>query len=227
MDYKEISSKITRLLELFNCSDPDLDLIREVIAEGDYSPDELGEAFIKYLDVNMYEYADLLRMKHSPTEEGIANLHASSAPEILEILIENQIKLNVIYDDTCILNQLMFIDAPNISPALEKMVLENGGDGSIVCEYENFLEHLDAEIDFSMMDEDHHYRIEYLFTMYMIALGYGCTLQDGSIPVEIVDGFDLNNFKNYQNYSVESFEKDGRTLYRFYEKDTHKIVVIF
>lgn len=227
MELQELSQEASYLKELFCCDRPDIEQIRAEILSKNISPTDLAYAFISYLDDYIWEYADLLRENSCPAEEEINSLHTAHSPEIFKLLIEHQMDLNACFDTMSLLDSFVFIDIPHIPPILEKMALENGCDGNAIHDTECFLEFLEGEIDFALMEE--HYRVEYLFTMYMIALGYGCTFQDGTIPIEVLDGFDLSNFKEYQNYGVESFknESDGRTLYRFYEKASHKIVVIF
>lgn len=229
MELQKLSQEASHLKELFNCDKPDIEQIRSEIVSKNISPTDLAYAFIAYLDDNVWEYADLLNTSSNPTEEEVNGLRTAHSPEILRLLIEYQMDLNACFNTMPLLDSIVFIDIPHIPPILEKMALENGCNGNVVHDVECFLEFLDGEISFSLMEEHLQYRLEYLFTMYMIALGYGCTFEDGTVPVEVLDGFNLSNFKEYQNYGVESFknENDTRTLYRFYEKASHKIVVIF
>lgn len=229
MELQELSPEASHLKDLFDCDKPDIEQISAEILSQNISPTDLAYAFISYLDDNIWEYADLLREKSCPTEDEINSLRTAHSPEILRVLIEHKMDLNACFNTMPVLDSMAFIDIPHIPPILEKMALENGCDGNAVHDVECFLEFLDGEISFSLMEEHLRYRVEYLFTMYMIGLGYGCTFQDGTVPVEVLDGFDLSNFKEYQNYGVESFknESDGRTLYRFYEKASHRIVVIY
>ena len=227
MQLQELPPDISTLKVLFNSSFPDFELIRDVIAKGNYSPDDLALAFAEYLDYNMWEYGDLLKSSDSPSEEEIKKLHTASVPEIVEILLDNHVNLYFRYDEMTILELATFVDIPSILPKLIKMILENGFDANMVQDYETYLEFLDSEISFSLMEEDYHYRVESLFITYIVAIGYGCVFSDGSIPIEVSDGFDISNFRNYQDYGVEPFKEDGRILYRYYEKTSHTIVAIY
>lgn len=151
-------------------------------------------------------------------------MRTANSPQILELLIEYHMDMNACFNTLTLLESIVNICNPYISPILEKIALENGCNSrALNDEGENFLELLAFDIYISWIAECEE-RIDYLLSLLMIALGYGCTFQDGTIPLEVIDGFDITNFKEYKNYGAESFLNNGRVFYRFYERSSHRDV---
>lgn len=225
----ELSTNAKRLYSLMDSACPDFAAIERELKSGSYTPYEITSAFIYYLDYYIWEYSDLLMICDEPTEEDYHMLRTPNALQILEILTAYGADLNAHFDGDSILSILIFIDTPNVAADIASFVLSHGAsDMNINDEYpESFIGDVDGEIDFCLKEDEHSFRLTYLFQLYMVALGYGCTYISHEIPAIPIDGFDFSNFREYKKYDYESYIDGKRTLYRFYEKESHKIVAIY
>lgn len=230
--YEEyLSENAAKLLELINYVHPNLEKLRQALATGIFTPAEMNAAYIAYLDEHQWEYSDfILTEKHIPTEEDLQSFSLRNAMDILRLFSEFGIDYCAQLNQSTILDGLKFVDYPFLAAEIARFIFEHDGIRSALLindSYENFMESVDSEICFELTEVENPVNADNLFSLYMIAVGYGCHFRNGKTAAAPIGNFDLAKLRNYKDYSWESYIENGRTYYRIYEKATHQVVALY
>lgn len=228
---KYLSENAARLLDMINCVNPNWEMIRQELATGIFTPAELNAAYITYLDEHQWEYSDfILTEKHIPTEENLQSFFLRNAIDILRLFSEFGIDYCAQLNQSTILDGLVFVDYPHLAAEIARFIFEHDGIRSALLiddSCENFMESVDSEICFELTEVESPVNVDNLFSLYMVAVGYGCRYQNGKAVATPVGDLDLARLRNYRDFGWESYTENGRILYRIYEKTTHRVVALY
>lgn len=106
--------------------------------------------------------------------------------------------------------ELRYLDYKYIAAETLKLLLENGGNVNIDDGEEPLFQKLDFDIVFDVAGLDNKELFDKEFKFWILMIGYGATIKDNKCPINVVDGYSIEEFKNFRNftYEIEFLEKD-------------------
>ena len=130
--------------------------------------------------------------------------------EICKLLLKYGLNPNLVVEDTNIMYELRYVDYEYIAAETLKLMLENSGKVDIDNGDEPLFLSLDFDIVFDVIELDNKELFNKEFKFWILMIGYGATIKDNKCPINVVNGYSIEEFKDFKNftYEIEFLEKD-------------------
>ncbi len=201
-------SKTEYLLSMLMKLPPRLDVIEKELQATEYIAEEVTLAACKFADNCFLECRDFEEeFKRKPSKEEV---HSSYIYEICKLLLKYGLNPNLIVEDTNIMYELRYVDYEYIAAETLKLMLENSGKVDIDNGDEPLFLSLDFDIVFDVIELDNKELFDKEFKFWILMIGYGATIKDNKCPINVVNGYSIEEFKDFKNftYEIEFLEKD-------------------
>ena len=210
------------------------DLVAQ-LETGNYSAEDVNAAAFMFVE-NCCEAENDAHFDH--LFDGVAfgalvpGIESSHLVETIKILLDYGLNPNKLfhYDDngsqTNIMEQMMFVHNGYQSADAAAVMLEHGGNPSLLIDGTSLIRSLNWELMFFMRgDEEFRYFSDSVAHYWMVFIGYGAKLEDGGESVDPFDGFDISNFRNHRQYyyGMVHTGEDSMEI-AFFDKDTNREV---
>jgi len=191
---------IDEIKRIFREEPFNLQRVRELLSEHNFSKEELAVLAIDFTDNCFCEYLQAIdpECKFVTME----NLCSNHIVEAVELLLEFGLDPNTIIDDDNVMWNAMWIDTPNVGAAVLRLLLENGGDPNhlIPSEGETLFEYIAFKVSYDEYTHDHLYTVQ----CWLVLMAYGaCWRGNGEIPITMIGDNLVDIFKNYELYDYE------------------------
>jgi len=203
-----VMSKTEYLLSMLMQLPPSLDDIEKELQVTEYTAEEVTLAACKFADNCFLECRDFEEeFKRKPSKEEV---HSSYIYEICKLLLKYGLNPNLIIDDTNIMYELRYVDYEYIAAETLKLMLENNGKVDIDDGDEPLFLSLDFDIVFDVIELKNKELFDKEFKFWILMIGYGATIKDNKCPINVVNGYSIEEFKDFKNftYEIEFLEED-------------------
>ena len=203
-----VMSKTEYLLSMLMKLPPKLDVIEKELQATEYTEEEVSLAACRFADNCFLECRDFEEeFKRKPSKEEV---HSSYIYEICKLLLKYGLNPNLIVEDTNIMYELRYVDYEYIAAETLKLMLENGGKVDIDNGDEPLFLSLDFDVVFDVIELDNKELFDKEFKFWILMIGYGATIKDNKCPINIANGYSIEEFKDFKNfnYEIEFLEKD-------------------
>ena len=211
----ELNDRQAFLLEKLTAIPPDLKEIKNIINEGKYSAEDvsiIGAVFI-YNSCGYMDTSDPLN--YIPIEP-----HSPYIYDAVKLLLKHGLDPNLVYDQINIMQSLLSVATPYVAADTLALLLENGGRVDLEVDGDRIFDDLDFDIIFGAYNQEARCFYDSWVHCWMVMIGYGARLKDGSIPVETYKVFDEKYIesspfdpallKEHQNYTFGISNVPGR-----------------
>ena len=195
-------NKTEYLLSMLMELPPKLEVIEKELKTDAYTTEEVTLAACKFTERCFLECRDFEEaFGRKPQKEEV---HSAFVYDICELLLKHGLDVNLFIEDTNLMYELRYVDYNYISAETMRLLLENGGNVNIDDGDEPMFQHLDYDVMF-----DASYRtvgkdlFDKEFKLWILMIGYGGVINENKIPVELADGYSVEQFKDYENFTYE------------------------
>jgi len=219
-------SNIDKAKELFAAIPPDWETIRRMLAESDFTKEELALIAVDAAESCFCEYSDAL----NPEVEDITvdTMHSSYLVESLRILLDYGLDPNIVVDDENVMWQAQWIDAPNVGPAALRLLLENGGNPNhlIPAEGESLFDYIAFKVSYDEYMHEYFHTVQF----WLVLMAYGGCWRNGSIPLTMLGDNKVEIFKAFESfdYTIEPLPQEpgkyGCWIMHIFRTDTNEEV---
>lgn len=208
----KLTPESKQLFDLLMQIPPDLPRLREALREGCFSVDDINRLAIDFVEECQWERED------RPHEQEVGDyyweevktlpdLHSTYLYRIMELLLEFGRDPNAIVDGEPLLRWLPFIDNEYVGADTLALLFEHGTDPRLKDgDGESLFLDLDFDVCFSALEQRDRRAFDALVHSWLVYIGYGTRLEDGSLPVDPLSAddetpFDLNDLRQHRNYT--------------------------
>ena len=195
-------NKTEYLLSMLMELPPKLEDIEKELKTDAYTTEEVTLAACKFTEQCFLECRDFEEaFGRKPQKEEV---HSAFVYDICELLLKHGLDANLFIEDTNLMYELRYVDYNYISAETMRLLLENGGNVNIDDGDEPMFQHLDYDVMF-----DASYRtvgkdlFDKEFKLWILMIGYGGVIKENETPVKIADGYSVEQFKDYENFTYE------------------------
>lgn len=178
---------------------PDFSWVKRMLEEFRLPPVALARIAFDIADSCFCEYGDALEKGEVVAEK----LLSFYLPEILELLLSYGMNPNEIIDKDNIMDALQWVDYEDCAPKCLKLLLERGGNPNMEIDCESLFEYISFRVGYD------GYENKSLVKFWLVLMAYGGCWKDGTIPLEMTEGYEVKIFRDYYNYNyvIEPLEQ--------------------
>ncbi len=200
--------KTEHLLSMLMEMPPNFANIEKELQDNKYSVEEVTLAGYRFAENCFCECGDF-EYNYGRTPKG-EEVHSSYIYKICELLLKYGLAPNMLCGDcsdlTNIMYKLVYVDYAHIAAETMRLLLENGGSPDVVIDGETLFEFVDFTI---CHDSGSLYGTEFCdesfydrqFRIWLLMIGYGAKINKEELPIKLVDGYSVENFKNFENFT--------------------------
>lgn len=198
---------VERLKIMFSEIPPKLEAIRAVLKNANLKREYIWEIANSAVEDCMFEYRDALEDKKAQSGSSgdirFENFHSNFIVGSLELLLEFGLDPNYETEYDNIMGNIQWIDMPNIAATALRLLLEHGGDPNFHSQYDP--ETLFERVTFDVSENHNHftYRDVNFVQCWLVLMGYGGSFRDGTIPVKMKNGYQVEIFKRFEKYDYQ------------------------
>ena len=213
----DLSPNGKQLFDLIMMIPPALDSARSFLQEGKCTPDDVNSAALQFAEEcweeGIYSWDSIPEWENTfgvyfwVEPKKIPDLHSSHLYEVIALLLEFGLDPNVEIDEINLLDELPHIVNEYISADTLALLFEHGANPSLTLRNgESIFLDLDFDVIFDAHEQRDRSRYDALVHSWLVFLGYGARLKDGSLPLDLMDPkitnhyFDISDFKEHRNY---------------------------
>ena len=205
------------------------------LASGAFSTDDINVAAYQYIDDcnHVIDYDDP-RIENATFGETIPNLESSHLLEAVSVLLRFGLDPNYSADGRLtgnIMWSMHFVHNGYQAADAVALMLEHGGDPNLTLNGWRLYDDLDADISWFLGgDVESRYIADCFMHYWMVIVGYGATLEDGSEIVKTYDGFKASDFRDHRKFYCGfihvTYDDDpvNNTAVSFFDKRTNREV---
>lgn len=208
----DTSEKTERLLSMLMKLPPKLEEVEKELQGNEYTSEEVTLVACRFAENCFCECRDFeLDNDRKPEEEEV---HSSYIYTICEMLLKYGLDPNLVLGDkngeTNIIYELRYVDNMYKGAETIRLMLENGGSTQTEIDNESIFSMIDFDVAFDVVELDNKDLYDKEFRIWLLMIGYGAVNNTGRCPLDIVDGYDIENFKEFEkfSYKIEFSEKD-------------------
>ena len=214
MEKKEAKTieKTERILSLLMELPPKLEEVEKELKNNEYTAEEVTLVACRFAENCFCECRDFKWDNNRKPEK--AEVHSSYIYLICEMLLKYGLDPNLVLGDkngeTNIIYELRYIDNMYKGAETIRLMLENGGSTQTEIGNESIFSMIDFDVVFDVVELDDKELFDKEFRIWLLMIGYGAENNTGKCPLDIVDGYDIENFKEFEkfSYKIEFLEKD-------------------
>lgn len=201
----ELNEKQELLMNELNNVPPNLDKIKKLLDENDYSSEDVtyvATAFAENCEFESYEYF----------KSENAQVRSKYLYDIVKLLLKYGLNPNIVFDnDVNIMESLIYNDYEYVAADTLNLLLANGGDVNLAVGGKRIFDQVDFAVVFDAVEKRDRRKYDALVHFWFVMLGYGVKNADGTNPITLFreydntvfanDVFDISHLKNHRNYT--------------------------
>ena len=206
------SDKTERLLSMLMELPPKLEEVEKELQSNEYTSEEVTLVACKFAENCFCECRNFEWENERKPEK--AEVHSSYIYPICEMLLkyglDPKLVLGEKHSETNIIYELRYVDNMYKGAETIRLMLENGGSTQTEIDNESIFSMIDFDVVFDVVELDDKELFDKEFRIWLLMIGYGAENNTGKCPLDIVGGYDIENFKEFEkfSYKIEFSEKD-------------------
>ena len=206
----ELTPEAEPLFDLMLQIPPDLPRLREALRKGCFSGDDINRMAIDFVyecsgdeppekqEVGDYFWGE----QRLRPEQSSAYLYP-----IMELLLDHGLDPNAVADGEPLLRWLPYIENEYVGADTLALLFEHGADPDLKDgDGESLFLDLDFDVIFGANNKRDRRAFDAWVHSWLVYIGYGAKLEDGSLPVEVFEPgddieFDINYLRQHRNYT--------------------------
>ena len=228
----KLTGKANNLYNLLFTKNFDAERLFAELASGVYDKDDVNLAAFQYVDDCLDDLADY-EDENRKLGEIIPGFESSHMLEALRILLKYGLDPNRIIDvseienykeESNIMSELRFVENGYIAADSLSLLLENGGNPSIIINNASLVRDINYDLIFDLYNMPNRYRYDALVHYWMVLVGYGAKLENGESTVDPCGDFDISKLRNHRQYyygAIESDRSEDHMEICFFDKETN------
>ncbi len=225
------------LLDLLLAIPPKYEEARQLICQEAIGPESITKVGIRYASMCAFEFSDW-RETHTDLAENewdvafplrvIPGLHSTHIYDVVKFLLGYGLDPNGIFraqdGPYNVMEELLFVDHEYLAADTIALILEHGGDPTLVVEFEPVFETVDFDIWFGNVEQEERWRYDQWVHVWMVLAAYGGITDKNEERIKVYQEydsdkwFDLKKLRNHRDYYFGlSRDHDGTTLH-IYDK---------
>ena len=219
--YKGLEGSAKELFDKLCAVDFDAAALHAELESGRYDADAVNDAAINYVDECEMNF-DHWRIDwdHYYPGETIPGYESSHLVEAISLLLEYGLDPNRIYrenpedehgEEYNIMSLIHYVFNGYQAADSLYLLLSHGGDPNLVVERRRLIVDPDFDVMFDTVNRedmvsDSMYEAKLHY--WLVLTGFGAVHENGQLPVDPVDGFDLSKLKEHRNYYAGAIHSD-------------------
>ena len=207
-------NKVDKLLTMLMELPLNFEIVEKELQTNEYTSEEISLVACRFAEACFVECRDFEEsFGRLPQKEEV---HGAYIYEVCEMLLKYGLNPNLIVDKSNIMYEIRYADYKYAAAETMRLLLENGGNVDVDDGDEPLFMRLDFDIVFDVIELDNKVLFDQEFKLWILMIGYGATITDNRCPVEVLDGFEVEQFKNFENYTYEiEFTENDWTMHIF------------
>ena len=222
----ELNQNAQKLYDMLFTREFDIERLKVELDSGAYSADDVNLAALQYVDDCMWNLADMEIPEDScecdyciPRAFGeiVPGQESSHMLEAVAVLLEYGLDPNKIYrkyytpdhySEYNIMSELAWISNGYLAADTLVLLLEHGGNPNLFVDGDNLEGEAAFRLQLDLFEMKDRATYDALVHYWMVLVGYGAKLKDGSEPVDRCQNFDTANLKKHRNYYYGAIHSD-------------------
>lgn len=225
----QLSEKAKRLYDLLFTKEFSLELLKNELESGVYAPEDVSTAGFQYVDDCCCDLVDdnwktPLR-PHGIVLPGYCSSHMLEA---LKCLLKYGLDPNALYgkgaDQSNIMSELRYVENGYLAADSLALLLDHGGNPSIILDGASLIRDINFDLLFDLNNQEDRTRYDSLVHYWMVLVGYGAKLEDGSESIDMCSGHDVSELKKHRDFyygAIHSNRSEDRMEICFFNKQTN------
>lgn len=206
---------IEQLFELCKEQPFSTEKIKNYIIDNKMNSEQVTRVAIKLCNYGFCSYSDYLYENEKEPSPG--DLITYNWEELFNALIEMGLDANLIICDDGenyenVLQELQFFDDGDLGAKIARNILNNRGNPNIIVDGISLFEEIDGDLMFDIQLGCYHHKWQQdkAFRYWLVMVGFGGTINNGQLPVEMCNGYQVDIFKEFEKfaYNIKWGEKD-------------------
>lgn len=236
----DLTKNAKQLYDLLFTKSFNLKELMSALKAGCFSKEDVNLAAYKYVDDCQNDLVDDdWHVHHNGIGVVVPGYESSHMLEAITVLLRYGLDPNIIFTEDLtediteqynIMCSLRFIDNGYIAADTLALLLENGGNPSIIIDGSSFAREVNFELLFDLYNQEDRIRYDALVHFWMVLVGYGARLEQGEVCVDPCGDFDIANLRNHRNYyygAIHSERSNDNMEICFFDKETNWEVARF
>ncbi len=215
-----LSEEANRLHQLLFTKNFDLDALKTALQSRAYTKEDINKAAYKYVDDCIFDLDsgdDEQQIQLRVAGANVPGVASSHMVDAVRILLEHGLDPNYIFTEALtdeittyynIMDELRFIDNGYIAADTLTLLLENGGNPSLIIDEDSLIREVNFELFFDLLNQEDRLRYDALVHYWMVLVGYGARLENGEACVDPCGDFDIRNLRHHRNYYYGAIHSD-------------------
>lgn len=235
-----LTDKAKQLYDLLFTKSFNLDKLIGVLNAGHFSKEDVNLAAYKYVDDCQNDLMDDdWQVHHSGKGEVVPGYESSHMLDAIGVLLEYGLDPNSVYTEALtediseqynIMQALRYIDNGYVAADTLALLLEHGGNPSIIIDGNSFVRDVNFDLLFDLNNQEDRIRYDALVHFWMVLIGYGAKLEHGEACIDPCGHFDVTNLRNHRQYyygAIHSDRSNDNMEICFFDKKTNWEVARF
>ena len=215
----EMNQNAQKIYNLLFTKEFSIEKLREELATGHYSRDDVSLAGYKYVDdciYDMLERVDDGDYIYIPIRrnfgELISGYPSSHMVQALELLLDHGLDPNRVYTDGTdgdnIMSALRYVSNGYVAADSLALLMEHGGDPCLTIMGTSLLRDLNTELLFDLKNPENPVCFDAFVHYWMVFIGYGAKLENGQTSFDICKGHDVSEMKKHRDFYFGAIHSD-------------------
>ena len=206
----------------------DLTKIRSMLESNRYTPKELTQTILHFVDSECFYNAYDFKKEHGrEPERGELPIHHLYG--LLELFLEFGLDPNAIEDDENIMSMLGYVYSGYDAANCARLLMEHGGNPSLVVEDFSVCGWLSVRIDFDISEHGPD-DLDDMIHLWFVLLGYGGRATNGQELVELKNGHSIEELRAHEQFTYRvdpNADQPEKWIMHIINKETNEEIATF
>lgn len=211
---------------MFFAMPPKLSEIDAFLQKNELSQEDFVDIAVEIIDSIEFDYVDFIQDNNR--KPGNGEIHVLYLYSLMELLLKHGMDPNAVVKGNNVMAQITFVRGGYIAADIMRLFMEYDGKANLMLEYETLFDMVDFDVYYMPLEFDEEELPEaflYITHIWLVLLGYGGCFKDGTVPIEMCDGYTIDIFKEHEKFEVGyKADENNKWSMSVYEKATGKIV---
>lgn len=225
--YSCLNEREKKLLDLLLAIPPKMDDAECYLQAEGLKGKEITKVAIEYTEYCFCEAGDFAYEQGIPhPPDIIPNLHSTYIFDVIQLLLQNGLDPNDIFEDQNVMSNLEYVDNEFLAADTLALLLEHGGkiDRILPDTAETLSQTIEFDVFNDAIEQRDRQRYAALVHCWMVLIGYGAQYTEDSIQTFTEHHpwkmFDLRKLRNHRNYYFGVMQLENRVAISIYDKKT-------